>query len=63
VHFVLGNKNVMASATVIFSHQLFPDHPAVTKGQFVYLIEDWLFFGQCNFHQQKLVLHRAGMKK
>lgn len=50
------------AATIIFPHQLFNDHPALLKGRMVYLVEEWLFFRQYNFHQQKLVLHRASMK-
>ena len=52
----------MMSATLIFPHQLFPTNPALKKGVPVYLIEETLFFNQYNFHQQKLVLHRASMK-
>jgi deoxyribodipyrimidine photolyase-related protein len=52
----------MSSATLIFPHQLFKDHPAVLQSRKVYLIEERLFFKQYNFHQQKLVLHRASMK-
>jgi len=53
----------MAAATIIFPHQLFKTHPAIQKGQPVYLVEEWLFFKQYNFHKQKLVLHRASMKR
>lgn len=53
----------MAKAvTIIFPHQLFQNHPALQKNRIVYLVEEWLFFRQYNFHQQKLVLHRASMK-
>jgi deoxyribodipyrimidine photolyase-related protein len=53
----------MAKAvTIIFPHQLFQNHPALQKSRAVYLVEEWLFFKQYNFHQQKLVLHRASMK-
>ena len=52
----------MSQATIIFPHQLFSQHPAVSKGIQVYLVEEALFFNQYNFHQQKLVLHRASMK-
>lgn len=48
--------------TIIFPHQLFKDHPALQKDRPVILIEEWLFFNQYNFHQQKLVLHRASMQ-
>ena len=53
----------MANAvTIIFPHQLFRNHPALQKSSVVYLVEEWLFFRQYNFHRQKLVLHRASMK-
>lgn len=53
----------MANAvTIIFPHQLFQDHPALQNGRVVYLVEEWLFFRQYNFHRQKLVLHRGSMK-
>ena len=50
------------TVTLIFPHQLFKNNPALKKGSKVYLIEESLFFKQYNFHQQKLVLHRASMK-
>ncbi|MDN3584655.1 cryptochrome/photolyase family protein [Mucilaginibacter flavus] len=50
------------SVTIIFPHQLFQNHPSLHKSRVVYLSEEWLFFRQYNFHQQKLVLHRASMK-
>ena len=52
----------MNSVTLIFPHQLFKQHPALQKGRIVYLVEEWLFFNQYNFHQQKLILHRSGMQ-
>ena len=50
------------AVTIIFPHQLFQNHPALQQGRPVYLVEEWLFFRQYNFHKQKLVLHRASMK-
>jgi deoxyribodipyrimidine photolyase-related protein len=52
----------MKSAHLIFPHQLFasPDIPEVC--QRVYLIEEFLFFRQYNFHKQKIAFHRASMK-
>ncbi|MEK0422440.1 MAG: hypothetical protein RLZ95_350 [Bacteroidota bacterium] len=50
------------TAVLIFPHQLFKNNPVLKKGVKVYLIEEHLFFKQYNFHQQKLVLHRASMK-
>ena len=52
----------MSTVTVIFPHQLYPNHPAIEKSRKLFLVEVWLFFRQYNFHKQKLVLHRASMK-
>jgi len=52
----------MNEITIIFPHQLFKEHPAVEISRTVYLVEESLFFNQYNFHQQKIVLHRASMK-
>ncbi len=49
-------------ATIVFPHQLFPQHPALMMGRVVYLVEECLFFHQYRFHQQKLLLHRATMR-
>ena len=52
----------MFSATLIFPHQLYLQHPAVQKKTPVYLVEEFLFFKHYHFHKQKLLLHRASMK-
>ncbi|MFN8253021.1 MAG: cryptochrome/photolyase family protein [Ferruginibacter sp.] len=52
----------MKEVTVIFPHQLFKEHPALSAGSHVLLVEEFLFFKQYTFHKQKLVLHRASMK-
>ena len=52
----------MSDVALIFPHQLFKQHPALQKNRQVHLVEDWLFFRQYNFHQQKIMLHRSGMK-
>lgn len=57
----------MKSASLVFPHQLFPQHPALSKQRPVFVIEDSLFFGDKfaapgQFHVQKIVLHRASMK-
>ncbi|HQQ97131.1 MAG TPA: cryptochrome/photolyase family protein [Cyclobacteriaceae bacterium] len=52
----------MSAVTLIFPHQLLEQHPAMSMNRTVYLIEEFLFFNQYNFHKQKLVFHRAGMK-
>ncbi|MEM1070559.1 MAG: cryptochrome/photolyase family protein, partial [Planctomycetota bacterium] len=55
---------------LIFPHQLFAKHPALKRKQQpsrIILLEDSLFFGDkrypAEFHQQKLWLHRATMKR
>jgi deoxyribodipyrimidine photolyase-related protein len=52
----------MSAATIIFPHQLFKANPAVAAGRRVYLVEEYLFFSQYRFHQQKILFHRASMK-
>jgi len=56
----------MSDAAVIFPHQLFMDHPALSPERPVYLVEDQLFFYdhefRTPFHKKKLMLHRASMK-
>ncbi len=49
-------------ATIVFPHQLFEHNPAIFHGSEVYLVEEFLFFKQYNFHRQKLKYHRATMK-
>lgn len=48
--------------TLVFPHQLYRSHPAISSTRPVWLIEDELYFSQYKFHKQKLVLHRASMK-
>ncbi len=48
-------------AAIVYPHQLWEVHPAVTAAEVVVLVEDPLFFTQYRFHSQKLVLHRASM--
>ncbi len=52
----------MSEIALIFPHQLFEHHPALQENRQVYLVEEWLFFRQYNFHQHKIMLHRSGMK-
>lgn len=50
------------TANLVFPHQLFSNHPLLPfEGEF-YLIEEYLFFKQYPFHQQKIAFHRASMK-
>ena len=56
----------MTEVTLIFPHQLFDPHPAISKERPVLLVEDGLTFGDphvgLEFHRQRLILHRASMK-
>lgn len=52
----------MSAATLIFPYQLFLEHPSLNKNIPVWLVEEYLFFRQYRFHQQKILLHRASMK-
>jgi len=49
-------------AQLIFPHQLLKDIDYLDKSQPVYLVEEYLFFRQYKFHQQKIAFHRASMK-
>jgi deoxyribodipyrimidine photolyase-related protein len=53
----------MTTAALIYPHQLIADHPAVPGADAVFLVEDPLFFRQYPFHKQKLILHRATMRR
>ena len=46
----------------IFPHQLLKHSPLLKIGCDIYLIEEFLFFKQYKFHQQKIAFHRASMK-
>ncbi len=53
---------------LVFPHQLFQDHPALSEDRPIFLVEDPLFFGTdpefpLRFHAKKLILHRASMKR
>lgn len=52
---------LMSRAALIFPHQLYKEI-LFKSDTIIYLVEDNLFFSQYNFHQQKLVLHRASLK-
>lgn len=52
----------MKSVTLLFPHQLYPDHPACEPGTTVLLVEEALYFRQYPFHKSKLVFHRASMQ-
>ena len=47
---------------IIFPHQLFENNKLLSKCDTIYMVEEFLFFKQYNFHKQKIILHRASMK-
>ncbi|MBM4188480.1 MAG: cryptochrome/photolyase family protein [Gemmatimonadetes bacterium] len=53
----------MSLAALIYPHQLFADHPALIGTARAVMIEEPLLFTQFRFHRQKLILHRAAMKR
>lgn len=46
---------------LIFPHQLFRDHPALSVTKTVYLIEESRFFTDFKFHKKKLLFHSESM--
>jgi deoxyribodipyrimidine photolyase-related protein len=53
---------MLTQVSIILPHQLFKEHPAIQHNRPIYLVEEWHFFNQYQFHKEKLVLHRASMK-
>lgn len=52
----------LKTAQLIFPNQLFQEISFLEKEIPVFLVEEFLFFKQYTFHQQKLAFHRATMK-
>ncbi len=52
----------MSKTGIIFPHQLFEQNILVSTCDTIYLVEEWLFFKQYNFHKRKIAFHRASMK-
>lgn len=50
------------SIGILFPHQLVEHNSIVASCETIYLVEEYLFFKQYNFHKQKLAFHRASMK-
>jgi len=62
-----GREYIMKPATLIFPHQLFRQHPGLSKEREIFLVEEQLFFSgvrsSLKFHKKKLMLHRDFLKK
>lgn len=52
----------MSRAGIIFPHQLFEQNILASTCDVIYLVEEWLYFRQYNFHKRKIAFHRASMK-
>lgn len=52
----------IAEIHIIFPHQLFKNSEVLNKVDDIILVEEYLFFNQYKFHQQKISFHRATMK-
>lgn len=52
----------MKTINIVFPNQLFENSKIIENGSDIYLIEEYLFFKQYNFHKQKIAFHRATMK-
>jgi deoxyribodipyrimidine photolyase-related protein len=52
----------MCKTAIIFPHQLFEQNKLLASCNTIYLVEEFLFFSQFNFHKQKIAFHRASMK-
>ncbi len=53
----------MSKIILFFPHQLFEDLSSMPTDATIVLVEEYLFFKQYRFHQQKIAFHRASMKK
>ena len=56
----------MDEVVLVFPHQLYDHHPALSKERSIFIVEDQLFFHgikrQIKFHKQKMMLHRATLQ-
>ena len=52
-----------STCALIYPHQLYQPHPAVSVDHHHLFLEDPLLFSQFSFHRQKLMLHRASMRR
>ncbi len=52
----------MKAINLILPNQLYKHSPLLENGLEIYLIEEYLYFQQYQFHKQKIAFHRASMK-
>ena len=48
--------------SIIFPNQIFENSKLLEESSKIFLIEEYLFFNQFNFHKQKILFHRMTMK-
>ena len=48
--------------SIIFPNQIFENSKLLDESSKIFLIEEYLFFNQFNFHKQKILFHRMTMK-
>ena len=48
--------------SIIFPNQIFENSKLLDQSSKIFLIEEYLFFNQFNFHKQKILFHRMTMK-
>jgi deoxyribodipyrimidine photolyase-related protein len=53
----------MKQINLVFPNQLFKESPLFESNAPFYILEEYLFFKQYKFHQQKIAFHRATMKR
>jgi len=53
----------MRTAAIIYPHQLFHPHPALSGADVFFLVEEPLLLRQYAFHKLKLIFHRASMQR
>ena len=52
----------MKNINLVFPHQLFEKSELLENDYTFYIVEEWLYFKQYDFHKQKIAYHRASMK-
>jgi deoxyribodipyrimidine photolyase-related protein len=52
----------MSRTGILFPHQLFEQNILASTCKVIYLVEEWLYFRQYNFHKRKIAFHRSSMK-
>lgn len=51
-----------SQVSIVLPNQLYKENHAIHSNRPAYLVEEWHFFNQYQFHKEKLILHRASMK-